>query len=69
MIIFFLDTYFVPVTCFLLFNVGDFSGRLAASFVQWVCMILLVYTTISHLLKFKLSSISLSFLLLLVSIF
>lgn len=29
------NTYFVPVTCFLLFNVGDFSGRLAASFVQW----------------------------------
>lgn len=29
------NTYFVPVTCFLLFNVGDFSGRLIASFVQW----------------------------------
>lgn len=29
------STYFVPVTCFLLFNVGDFSGRLLASFVQW----------------------------------
>lgn len=29
------STYFVPVTCFLLFNVGDFCGRLAASFVQW----------------------------------
>lgn len=27
--------YFVPVTCFLLFNVGDFCGRLAASFTQW----------------------------------
>ena len=26
----------MPVTCFLLFNVGDFCGRLAASFVQWV---------------------------------
>lgn len=29
------NTYFVPVSCFLLFNVGDFCGRLAASFVQW----------------------------------
>ncbi|KAK3751849.1 hypothetical protein QZH41_009669 [Actinostola sp. cb2023] len=27
--------YFVPVTCFLLFNVGDFVGRLAASLVQF----------------------------------
>ncbi|KAJ7373080.1 hypothetical protein OS493_014227 [Desmophyllum pertusum] len=32
---FFIGTYFVPVTCFLLFNVGDFCGRLGASFVQW----------------------------------
>lgn len=29
------ETYFVPVTCFLLFNIGDFCGRLAASFTQW----------------------------------
>ena len=29
-------TYFVPITCFLLFNLGDFGGRLTASFVQWV---------------------------------
>ncbi|KAL9957949.1 hypothetical protein ACROYT_G034908 [Oculina patagonica] len=29
------STYFVPVTCFLLFNIGDFCGRLSASFVQW----------------------------------
>lgn len=34
----FQDKYFVPVSCFLLFNVGDFVGRLMASFVQWVCM-------------------------------
>lgn len=29
------NKYFVPVSCFLLFNVGDFAGRLMASFVQW----------------------------------
>ncbi|EDO37568.1 predicted protein [Nematostella vectensis] len=29
------SVYFTPVTCFLLFNVGDFSGRLLASLAQF----------------------------------
>lgn len=28
-------TYFVPVSCFLLFNVGDLLGRTVAGFCQW----------------------------------
>ena len=28
-------TYFIPVGCFLLFNIGDFAGRMLASFIQW----------------------------------
>merc|ERR1712141_894314 len=28
-------TYFIPVGCFLLFNIGDFTGRMLASFIQW----------------------------------
>lgn len=27
--------YFIPVSCFLLFNVGDYLGRFAAEFLQW----------------------------------
>lgn len=29
------DVYFIPVACFLLFNVGDFLGRTAAEFLKW----------------------------------
>lgn len=29
------DIYFVPVTCLLLFNVGDYFGRLVAEFLRW----------------------------------
>ncbi|KAK2560587.1 Equilibrative nucleoside transporter 3 [Acropora cervicornis] len=35
LIVKYINKYFVPVSCFLLFNVGDFVGRLMASFVQW----------------------------------
>ena len=29
------NVYFVPVACFLLFNVGDYLGRFAAGKAQW----------------------------------
>ena len=29
------QTYFLPVGCFLLFNIGDYLGRLGQSLVQW----------------------------------
>lgn len=29
------DRYFTPVTCFLLFNVGDYAGRTMATTLQW----------------------------------
>jgi equilibrative nucleoside transporter 1/2/3 len=30
----FANTYFTPVTCFLLFNCGDYTGRILASWVR-----------------------------------
>ncbi|XP_053336269.1 equilibrative nucleoside transporter 2 isoform X2 [Clarias gariepinus] len=30
------ESYFIPVCCFLLFNVMDWTGRTVTSFVQWV---------------------------------
>ena len=30
------SSYFTPVLCFLLFNVGDATGRLLVNVVQWV---------------------------------
>lgn len=29
------DIYFIPVGCFLVFNIGDYMGRILASVVQW----------------------------------
>ena len=29
------NKYFIPVGCFLLFNIGDFVGRMLASVIQW----------------------------------
>ena len=29
------STYFTPVTCFLLFNCGDYVGRILAGWVRW----------------------------------
>jgi len=29
------STYFIPVSCFLFFNVGDFFGRMLAGKIQW----------------------------------
>jgi len=29
------DKYFNPVGCFLLYNVGDYVGRILASYIQW----------------------------------
>ena len=32
-----LGKFFTPVVCFLVFNVGDFCGRVIAGFIQKVC--------------------------------
>ena len=29
------EKYFIPVSCFVLFNVGDWLGRFAAEWIQW----------------------------------
>ena len=29
------EVFFIPVGCFLLFNLGDYAGRLLASTIQW----------------------------------
>ena len=29
------STYFTPVSCFLLFNCGDYVGRILAGWVRW----------------------------------
>ena len=29
------NKFFIPVGCFLLFNIGDFVGRMLASVIQW----------------------------------
>ena len=29
------ETFFVPIACFLLFNIGDYLGRFLAGLIQW----------------------------------
>jgi len=29
------EKFFIPVSCFLLFNIGDYTGRFLAGFIQW----------------------------------
>lgn len=38
----FTDKYFVPVVTYLIFSVGDYTGRVLAGFFQWVRLFLRV---------------------------
>ena len=37
------DCLFVPLMCFLIFNVADFVGRTVPQWIIWVCMCVYVY--------------------------
>lgn len=38
------DVYFIPVTNYLIFNSGDYLGRILAGLIEWVTRISLLFT-------------------------